>query len=382
MSAATGRLRALRDMLHRAVNGPRLATTSLQIVAVALSLLFAMLLLGVVLALYGTSPTAVVSVVGQYAMTPEGWVAIVNKGTTYYIAGLAAAIGFRMYLFNIGIDGQYRLGVFFAAVVGGWLSLPWFLHIPIMVAVAAAVAGAYAAIAGYLKARRGVSEVISTIMLNAIATGVIAYLISPDQLGVQEEGSNNIQTALIPETGWLPAITVPGAGDVYGFAAIAVLIGVAYWYVTTRTRFGFQLTAVGAAPRASLLAGIDPKRMILLTMVVSGVIAGLCGLPELLGSTHRYGISFPAGLAWAGLSIAIVGRNHPIGVALAALLWAFLERCSVPLDLIGIPKEVVQVVQAIVVLAVVTSYELVHRYSASRERRRAARFAAREEVSA
>ncbi|MDZ8200905.1 ABC transporter permease [Microbacterium sp. SSW1-59] len=382
MSAASGRLRSLRDLLHRAVNGPRLATTSLQIVAVALSLVFAMLLLGVVLALYGTSPTAVVSVVGQYAMTPEGWVAIVNKGTTYYIAGLAAAIGFRMYLFNIGIDGQYRLGVFFAAVVGGWLSLPWFLHIPIMVAVAAAVAGAYAAIAGYLKARRGVSEVISTIMLNAIATGVIAYLISPDQLGVQEEGSNNIQTALIPESGWLPAITIPGAGEVYGFAAIAVLIGVAYWYVTTRTRFGFQLTAVGAAPRASLLAGIDPKRMILLTMVVSGVIAGLCGMPELLGSTHRYGISFPAGLAWAGLSIAIVGRNHPLGVALAALLWAFLERCSVPLDLIGIPKEVVQVVQAIVVLAVVTSYELVHRYSASRERRRAARFAAREEVPA
>ncbi|MEV8267513.1 ABC transporter permease [Microbacterium sp. NPDC076911] len=370
------------SFLRRTVNSPRLATSSLHIVAVGLSLIFAMALLGVVLALYGTSPLAVVSVVGQYALTPEGTIAIVNKGTTYYIAGLAAAIGFRMYLFNIGIDGQYRLGVFFAAVIGGWLSLPWFLHIPIMIAVAACVAGAYAAIAGYLKAQRGVSEVISTIMLNAIATGIIAFLISPSQLGVQDEGSNNIQTALIPESGWLPAITVPGAGDIYGFTVIAIAVGFGYWYLTTRTRFGFQLIAVGSAPRASLLAGINPKRMILLTMVVSGVIAGLCGLPELLGSTHRYGISFPAGLAWAGLSIAIVGRNHPIGVAFAALLWAFLERCALPLDLIGVPKEVIQVVQAVVLLAVVTSYELVHRYSAARERKRAALFAAAKEPTA
>lgn len=378
----TGTATAIKGFFSRVVSPPRLGSLALHVAAVALALVFAVALVGVILAAYGTAPEAVISVVGTYAITPEGWVAIVNKGTTYYIAGLAAAIGFRMNLFNLGIDGQYRLGVFAAAVVGGAIAFPWFLQIPIMIVVSCAVAGAYASIAAYLRARRGVSEVISTIMLNAIATGVIAFLIAPGRLGVQDEGSNNVQTPELPESGWMPSIPIPGAGDVYGFAVVAVVIGIAYWLITSRTQFGFDLTASGTAPLAAKLAGIDPKKMIFITMIASGVIAGLAGLPELLGSTHRYGISFPAGLAWVGLSVAIIGRNHPIGVALAALLWAFLERCALPLDLIGIPKEVVTIVQGFVVLAVVAAYELTYRWSTRSQRRRAARFAQGENASA
>lgn len=360
--------------VRRVVSPARLGSMTLHAAAVGLSIGFAIAVLALILAAYGTSPTAVIDVVGNYAITPEGWVAITNKATTYYLAGLAAAIGFRMFLFNIGIDGQYRLGVFAAAVVGGAVNLPMVVQIAVMVVVACAVAGSYAAIAAYLRAERGVSEVISTIMLNAVATGVISYLIAPGRLGVQEDGSNNVQTPLIPESGWLPAIGT-GAGEIYGFTVIAVLIGIGYWLVTERSRFGFELTASGSAPRAARLTGTDPKRMVMLTMIGSGLLAGTAGLPELLGSTHRYGISFPAGLAWVGLSIAIVGRNHPVGVALGALLWAFLERCALPLDLIGVPKEVISVVQATVVLAVVAMYELVHQISTRRDRRRAANFA-------
>lgn len=370
-----GRAEAL---LRRIVLPPRIASLGLHLLAVGIALTFATIVLVGILAAYDTSPGAVIDIVGTYALTPQGWVAMVNKATTYYLAGLAAAIGFRMYLFNIGIDGQYRLGVFAAAVVGAAVSLPMVLQIPMLIVVSCVVAAAYAAIAAYLKAARGVSEVISTIMLNAVATGIVAFLISPSRLGSRDEGSNNTQTALMSESGWMPSITVPGVGDVYGFTVVAVVIGVVYWLVTERTRFGFEQAASGAAPRAALMGGTDPRRMIVRTMVASGLIAGLVGLPELLGSSaHRYGIGFPAGLAWVGLSVAIIGRNHPIGVALAALLWTFLERCALPLDLIGVPKEVVAVVQATVVLAVVTSYQLVHRISDRSARRRAASFARR-----
>lgn len=362
-------------MLKRAVSPPRIGSVALHVAAAGLALAIALAAFAVILLGYGKSPTDVMSVVSEYAMTPEGWVAIVNKATTYYLSGLAAALGFKMYLFNIGIDGQYRLGVFVAAVVGAAVSLPAVAHIALMIVVAMAVAGAYAAIAAYLRAQRGVSEVISTIMLNAIATGLISWLISEKRFGAPDAGSNNIQTALIPESGWMPSIHIPGAGDVYGFVVIATIVGAVYWFVTERTRFGFDLIASGESPRAALLGGTNPPRMIMATLIASGLIAGLAGLPELLGSSHRYGISFPAGLAWTGLSVAIIGRNHPLGVAAGAVLWAFLERCALPLDLIGIPKEVVSIVQAIVVLSVMVAYELVHRVTATRQRRIAVRFA-------
>ncbi|MCD4524044.1 ABC transporter permease [Nocardioides sp. cx-173] len=366
----------LEGLVRRVVSPPRLASLGLHLLAVGIALAFAAAVLTGILAAYAISPGVILDVVGRFALTPEGWVAMVNKATTYYLAGLAAAIGFRMYLFNIGIDGQYRLGVFAAAVVGAAVSLPMVLQIPLLITVSCLVAGAYAAVAAYLKASRGVSEVISTIMLNAVATGIVAFLVAPERLGTRDEGSNNTQTPLMSESGWMPSIPVPGLGEIYGFTVLAVLLGVGFWVLTERTRFGFEQTAAGQAPRAALLGGTDPRRMIVLTMVVSGLIAGLVGLPELLGSaTHRYGIGFPAGLAWVGLSIAIVGRNHPVGVALAALLWTFLERCALPLDLIGVPKEVVSVVQATVVLAVVTSYQLVHGISTRAARRRAASYA-------
>lgn len=365
----------MRRVLQRIIAPPKLTSIALHLAAAAIALVIAVAVLVAILASYGTSPMSVMEVVARYALTPEGAVGIVNKATTYYIAGLAAAIGFRMNLFNIGIDGQYRLGVLAAAVVGAAISPPGPLHVLIMIVVAMLVGGSFAAIAAYLRAYRGISEVISTIMLNSIATGLIAWLLGRDRFGVLEDGSNNVQTALIPESGWMPAIEIPGAGQVYGFIVVAIVLGAVYWVVTERTTFGFELVASGDSPRAALISGSNPRRMVLITLITSGCIAGLAGLPELLGSTHRYGIAFPAGLAWTGLSVAIIGRNHPVGVAAAALLWSFLERCALPLDLIGIPKEIVSVVQAIVVLAVVVAYELVHRFSATRERSRAVRFA-------
>ncbi|MDY7103674.1 MAG: ABC transporter permease [Actinomycetota bacterium] len=338
----------------------------------ALAMVFGLAVAGVVVAglftFYDASLGDAVSTVVDYGTRPSSLVSTLNKSVTYYLAGLGAAIGFKMLLFNIGIDGQYRMAVFFAAVAGAAVDLPPVLHVTFIIAVAVMVGGAWAGIAGYLKVSRGVSEVISTIMLNAVASGIVAYLLAPGRFGEDIEGSNNIQTPEIPTSGWMPGFTTD-EGVIYGFVVFAAILGVVFAVVLNRTRFGFDLRSSGMSLRAAAVSGVNSKRMVLVTMILSGALAGLIGLPELLGSTHRYALSFPAGLGYTGLSIALIGRNNPIGMAFAAFAWAWLERSAQPLDLIGVPKEVVTIVQGVVLVAVVVAYEVIRRISTRREQR-------------
>jgi ABC-type uncharacterized transport system permease subunit len=340
----------------------------LVLVAPVIAILFAGVLVTVILSLSGASPAAVIPEVLAFGTTPQSLVNVANKATTYYMAGLAAAVGFRMLLFNIGIDGQYRLGVFVAAVVGASVTLPKVLHIGLIVLVAMTVGALWAGIAGYLKVRRGVSEVISTIMLNAIATGLIAYMLNPNRLAERVQGSNNIRTPLIPESGWLPSFNVAGQ-EMFGFVPIAILLGIGYSVLLNRTRFGFELRASGMSQRAALVSGVDSRRMILVTMLMSGAIAGLAGVPQLLGSSYRFGLDFPAGYGFTGLAIALLGRNHPVGVAFGSLLWAWLERSAQMFDLLGVSREIITIMQATIVLTVVVAYEFTRRINVRRQQR-------------
>jgi ABC-type uncharacterized transport system permease subunit len=285
---------------------------------------------------------------------------------------VAVAIGFRMNLFNIGVDGQYRLAALMAAAVGGAVHLPRPLHLLLIIVVAVVVGGMWAAIAGLLKAYRGVSEVISTIMLNAISTAVIAYLLTPGRLAVTTQGSNNIGTRPIPVSGQMPGIDlIPGANrQVFGFIVISVVVGVLYSVLLSRTRFGFDLRATGRSQTAAVASGVDVKRMVVIAMAISGGCAGLVGLPQLLGASYSYALDFPTGIGFTGIAIALLGRNHPVGIALGSLLWAFLDQSSQILDLDGVPKEIVTIMQGSTVLSVVIAYELVRRYSAVLEQRR------------
>lgn len=337
------------------------------VVAPAAAVILALVLAGITLALAGAAPVGTLRDALAYGLEPTTLVAIVNKALPYYVAGIAAAAGFHLRLFNIGIDGQYRLAAFAAAVVGAAIPLPGPLHLALIVGTALVVGSAWAAIAGLLYVRRGVNVVISTIMLNAIATGLIAYLLSPLRLGEQATGSNNVATAPIPESGWVPGIPTP-AGEINGGLVLAMVVGVAYWFVLNRTTIGFEVRAMGLAGRAATVAGMRASRLALLTMAASGAIAGLVGLPQLLGASHRFGLDFPAGLAFTGLSVAILGRNHPIGIAVAAFAWAFIERSAQVLDLAGVSREIVTILQAVVVLSIVVAYEVARRWRARRER--------------
>ena len=345
-----------------------------RLLAPVLALLVAFGISAAVLGFEGHSATDAFRQMFEYAKLSDSQVDIINRATFYYIAAVAVAIGFRMGLFNIGVDGQYRLATLVAAALGsasfvGWL--PGALRIVLMVVAAMLVGAAWAAIAGVLKTTRGVSEVIATIMLNAIAGGLVAYLNTTDHWGVRPPGSNAVSTRLLPKNTWLPNMSLIGGTDagVYAFSVVAVVVGVGYWLMLERTRFGFDLRATGYNPAAASASGVNAHRMVVTTMMISGAIAGLVGLPQLFGETHAFTDSV-GGIGFTGVAIALLGRNSPIGMALGALLWAFLDRSSLILDLADIPREIVVIMQGSTVLAVVVAYELANRISRRMQQRR------------
>jgi simple sugar transport system permease protein len=333
-----------------------------------LALAVAFILTAIVLLASGKNPVEPFAIMFEQASFSDIQVRIINQASLYYIAALAVAIGFRMNLFNIGVDGQYLLGAMMAAIVGAHMDLPAFLQVPLLMLTAICTGAFWAGIVGVLKVTRGVSEVVASIMLNAIATSIIGYLWLPNVFGVKV--GNNNTTGEMAESGWVPGIDMGAAGEIYGLVLLAVALGVGYWVVINRTRFGFDLRASGASETAAAASGVDPKRMILTAMLISGGVAGLAGLPILLGDTHTYSLNFPTGIGFLGIGIALLGRNSPVGIAFASLLWAWLDKASPELDFHGYDKEIAVIMQGLIVLSVVVSYETVREWGLRRQQRR------------
>ncbi|MEV0603363.1 ABC transporter permease [Streptomyces sp. NPDC050315] len=332
---------------------------TLGIAAPVLAIVAALVITSVIILATGKDPLHAYAVMVDFGSKSDSQVWIINKAVPYYLSALAVAIGFRMNLFNIGVDGQYRIAAFFAAVVGGALTLPGFLQIPIIIIVAMLVGSVWAGIAGVLKTTRGVSEVITTIMLNSIAAAVIGYFLQEGRLAVKD--GNLFHTPNIPASSHF--FTIPTQPDpLDGFLVVAAVVGVAYWFVLGRTRFGFDLRTVGRSESAAQAGGVSVKRMVITSMLLSGAAAGLIGMPTLLGVSYNYGTDFPVGIGFTGIAIALLGRNHPLGMAAGALLWGFLERTGTQLEFEDYEQEIVGVMQGVIVLCVVIAYEVVRRY--------------------
>lgn len=316
------------------------------------------------------SPTEAFRTMWEFGATTSSVIETLNNATSYYIAAIAIAITFRAGLFNIGVEGQLRLGALFACYLGAMFTLPPVLHILAIFIIAMTVGGLWAAIAGILKVKRGVNEVISTIMLNSIAGGLSAYLLSK-HFTVKIEGSNNLTTKELPASGQMPNLSfitknldqsaTQGRG-IYGMLAIAIALGITFWWVVNRTRFGFELRASGINPIAARVSGVNSKRMIVVAMISSGAIAGLSGLPTVLAETHAYNLGFRAGLGFSAIAVALLGRNSAIGMAFSSLLFSFLEVSSRSLDLIDIAPETYFIMQGAILLSSVIAFEVVSRY--------------------
>jgi simple sugar transport system permease protein len=266
------------------------------------------------------------------------------------LAGLAFAIAFRAGMFNIGAEGQLILGGLAAGIVGAWdLGVPRVIHLPLALLAAGIAGGLWGALPGALKAWSGAHEVITTIMLNYIAIRVLAYTVN--EAGGWLPVDPMLQaTDPVQPSAKLPIIldgTRLHAGFILGILAAIVL-----WYLLFRMTFGYRVRTVGSSRGAADYAGISWKRTIILAMFTSGLLAGLGGAAEVLGLQGRtYNIS--PGYGFTAIAVGLVGRNHPFGIVLAALLFGMLRSGSTEMqNVAGTSKELVQILQGLVILSV------------------------------
>ena len=334
-----------------------------------------------VLLAVGTSPLEAWLEMLSYGSRLETLVETGNRATQLYLAGIAVAIGFRMNLFNIGVEGQYVLAAMLAAAAGGAVDLPPILHVTLIMVVAMAVGSSFAGVAGYLKVSRGVHEVISTIMLNAVALGLTGFLLRSWLLD-DADTTLNMMTPEIPPSGRFPNLNgvveglsreITRGRELWGFLLVAILVGVLFHLFLSRTRAGYDLRVTGLNPFAAEASGVHPSSTVVRAMLLSGAVAGLIGLPEILGDAHKYDLNFTQGLGFAGIAVALIGRNHAVGVGIAALLFGWLDSAAPILDVVGdTPREIVSILQGVVVLSAVVAFEVVSRIRRATEARDAA----------
>jgi general nucleoside transport system permease protein len=340
----------------------RSALASLLCVAFASLLCFALLALtqglGLSLQAVGALFQGAVGDVGQ--ASAQGDAALVlrplgeslNKAALLLLTGLSVAAAFRVGLFNIGASGQFMVGALLAALVGAHLTAPGVIHLTVAF-VAAGLGGAlWALVPALLKTKRGVHEVISTIMMNWVAQSLIENWLVVGPLRAQASGSNSISgTAQIADSARLPLV-LGEVSRLHIGLGVALASGLAVWFFFTRTVRGFQWKVQGLSPRAALAAGMPSTRLTLEGMLLSGLLAGFAGAVLVLGTEYKYPPVLSSGYGFDGIAMALVGQSHPLGVMLASLFFGAIRAGGTRLQLLGIHKSFPELIQGVALLMV------------------------------
>ena len=355
----------------------------LQIAAPVLAIAFGMLISSIIILAIGRSPLEVFGVMVRFSLTrTDSLFSILFKSTPLIFAGLAVAMSFRVNLFNIGVEGQYYIGAFCAAFVGFTLrGLPAVVHLPLALLAAMAGGMLWALLPIVLKIRRGAHEVITTIMMNYIASALILYLIADIFRDPAQAGTPRLRTPDVALAARVPSLgpffgsfgfTGPDVQKLNGLLLLGFLLCIILAYVLARTRFGYEVRVVAANPAAAEAAGIPNRRVEFWMFMLSAGIAGLIGLSDTLGFFGYLDIDLPKGLGFLGISVALLAKNNPLGVILAALLFGFLDRGAQGVQFFArVPKETIVIMQAIIILAIVVAYELLTRYIHTQRKREA-----------
>jgi ABC-type uncharacterized transport system permease subunit len=323
--------------------------------------------------------TDVASTMWDYGLLNRDSVAyILSRATPFIFAGLASAIAFKAGLFNIGVEGQYAVGAICAAIVGYTLHAPLVIHLPLTLLAGVLGGMAWAAVPGVLKAWRGANEVISTIMMNYVANGLVLYLLA-GPLRNTPPGVQQQRTAPVLETARVGRMNevfnaigfnFRASAPLTWFFVLAVVSAIVYGLVVRRTRFGFNIRVLGANPRAAEPSGIKTNRLFLIAMLVSGGIAGLVGLQDTLALDGFAKLDYVRGYGFTGIAIALLGRNSGAGIIGAALLFSYLDRAATGIGLrTEVPKELVTILQGVILLTIVIAFELARRAAARRRLR-------------
>jgi simple sugar transport system permease protein len=293
--------------------------------------------------------------------------------TPLIFTGLAVAVAFRCGLLNIGAEGQLYVAAFATAWVGikfggtvvnvfgtdvdySWMSLPAVILVPLCILTAMVAGGIWGAIPGILKARFGSHEVINTIMLNFIAVALVSYF---TQYHYKKPGDAILQTVPIGEAAHIPRISqfIPGMPEFVPLSVaflLAITMCVLVYIFLWKTKWGYELRAVGENASAAEYGGISPRKQIVIAMTISGALAGMVAVGEVLGNRYLYYHDFSGEVGFLGIAVALLGRNHPLGVFLAAIFFAILQRGGIFVDAFTeyVSKDLVEVLQAIVILFV------------------------------
>jgi general nucleoside transport system permease protein len=295
--------------------------------------------------------------IGSALWWPDGIGYTLFLATPLIFTGLAVSVAFQAGLLNIGAEGQLYVGAFAAAWVGITLGKwPSSVLVPLCMLAAIAAGAAWAAIPGILKARFGSHEVINTIMMNFIAVALVSYF---TQYHYRTPGDPIMETAPIGVNAQIPRLGrfIPGFPERIpvnvAFLLAVAACGLVYLFLW-RTKWGYELRATGSNPAAAEYGGISVRRQIVIAMAISGGLAGCVGINEVLGYRHLYYDGFSDNYGFTGIAVALLGRNHPAGVLLAAFLFAILSRGGIPVDAFTqhVTKDIVQILQATIILFV------------------------------
>jgi len=323
-----------------------------------INLVLALVVSGLVVLYIGESPWEAMSVMVRGSIgSAYGWGYTLYYATNFIFTGLAVAVAFHARMFNIGGEGQAAIGGLGVAIV--CLSVPWpHWTIALLAATAGAAAfgAAWAAIPAYLQAKRGSHIVITTIMFNFIASALLVYLL----VNVfRVPGSMAPETARFADPTHLPNAydMAPWLGfsrstplNVSFLVALAACVGV--WLLIWRTRLGYEIRAYGHSQTAAVYAGINPLRIIMISMLISGGLSGLLAINSVMGEAERLVIDPVQGAGFVGIAVALMGRSHPVGVFLAALLFGMLYQGGAELEfeMPSVSREMLLVIQALVIM--------------------------------
>jgi general nucleoside transport system permease protein len=313
---------------------------------------------GVVVALIGDDPIQTYRLlVGSALSWPDGIGYTLFYATPLIFTGLAVAVAFRCGLLNIGAEGQLTIAAFATAWAGiSFANTSAWILIPLTCAVAVLAGALWATIPGVLKARFGSHEVINTIMMNFIAVGIASAL---TQTYFKQQGDPILETLPIGSPAHIPRLgqvvsAIPARLPLNIAFLLALACCVLVYVFLWRTRWGYEIRATGASPSAAEYGGISVKKQIVLAMAVSGGLAGMVAINEVLGYRYRYYQGFSPQYGFTGIAVALLGRNHPAGVLLAALFFGGLTRGGLFVDIFTekVSKELVLILQGLVILFV------------------------------
>lgn len=324
-----------------------------------ISLILAATLSALVILAIGEDPVAAVNLMVTGALgSTYGWGYTLYYATNFMFTGLAVAIAFHARLFNIGGEGQAMLGGLGVAIVCLYIPWPhWTLALIGAIVMAGLFGALWAAIPAYLQAKRGSHIVITTIMFNFIAAAVLNYLLVNV---MRPSGSMDPATARFSETVHLPTLheILAPFGIAFSKAApanisllVAMIACVLLWLLIWRTSIGYEIRAYGHSESAAKYAGISPVKITMIAMIISGALAGMMAINNVMGEAERLVLNATEGAGFIGIAVALMGRSHPVGVFLAAILFGFLYQGGAELALwTSIPRELIVVIQALVIL--------------------------------